>query len=213
MKKLSVLGAAVVLLAVTGCDNDPAAGQAKAQASAATEAAAAPAAASDVVQVDLKSQDGAVEFVGAKITDKHAGSFKEFSGVISLVDGDIEKSSVKVSIDVGSMEIEPAKLKGHLLGEDFFDAAKFPKAEFSSTVIKKGADGDATHTVTGNLDLHGQKKSITFPATIQASGGKVSIDASFAINRKDFGIVYPGMPDDLIKDDVLIVLKLNPSQS
>ena len=135
MKKLSVLGAAVVLLAVTGCDNDPAAGQAKAQASAATEAAAAPAAASDVVQVDLKSQDGAVEFVGAKITDKHAGSFKEFSGVISLVDGDIEKSSVKVSIDVGSMEIEPAKLKGHLLGEDFFDAAKFPKAEFSSTVI------------------------------------------------------------------------------
>ena len=37
----------------------------------------------------------------------------------------------------------------------------------------------------------------------------VDADAEFAINRKDFGVVYPGMPDDLIKDDVLIKLKLH----
>ena len=36
--------------------------------------------------------------------------------------------------------------------------------------------------------------------------------AEFAINRKDFNIVYPGKPDDLIKDDVVIKLKFNPKK-
>jgi polyisoprenoid-binding protein YceI len=62
--------------------------------------------------------------------------------------------------------------------------------------------------VTGNLDLHGVKKSITFPATIKVEGDTVEVSAEFAINRKDFGIVYAGMPDDLIKDDVLMKVKL-----
>jgi polyisoprenoid-binding protein YceI len=62
--------------------------------------------------------------------------------------------------------------------------------------------------VTGNLELHGVTKSITFPATIKMSADAVDVDAEFAINRKDFGIVYAGKPDDLIKDDVLIKLEI-----
>jgi hypothetical protein len=41
----------------------------------------------------------------------------------------------------------------------------------------------------------------------------VQVEAEFAINRKDFGINYPGMADDLIKDDVLILLKLDAKKS
>jgi hypothetical protein len=40
-----------------------------------------------------------------------------------------------------------------------------------------------------------------------ASNGGVTFDTEFAINRKDFGIVYPGKTDDLIRDEV--VLRLN----
>ena len=36
----------------------------------------------------------------------------------------------------------------------------------------------------------------------------VEADAEFAINRKDFTITYAGMPDDLIKDDVLMKITL-----
>jgi hypothetical protein len=32
--------------------------------------------------------------------------------------------------------------------------------------------------------------------------------ATAYLNRKDFGIVYPGMPDDLIRDGVVIRLKV-----
>ena len=37
--------------------------------------------------------------------------------------------------------------------------------------------------------------------------------AEFTINRKDFGILYAGMPDDLIKDDVLLKIDLRIPRS
>jgi polyisoprenoid-binding protein YceI len=143
-----------------------------------------------------------LEFVGAKVTRNHDGGFKTFTGNITLVEGDAEKSSITIDVDTASLYADDEKLTGHLKSPDFFDVAKFPKAMFTSTGIKK-KDG-STYEVTGNLDLHGVKKSITFPATIDVAAGEVSAKAEFGINRKDFSINYPGMADDLIKDDVLI---------
>jgi len=34
-------------------------------------------------------------------------------------------------------------------------------------------------------------------------------NSEFSINRKDFGLVYPGMPDDLIRDEVVIKLTIS----
>lgn len=199
---------ATASLATVGCDNDPAEGKTKVEAAAPVE--------EKVQEVKKKSttfklsdKDGSVGFVGAKVTDKHEGGFERFTGTIDYVDHDIEKSSVEVEIDINSLSIEPAKLKGHLLSPDFFVPEKFPHAKFKSTKIVKKAGEGSSHEITGNLELRGEKKSITFPATIKASGEGVDVEAEFAINRKDFGIVYPGMPDDLIKDDVLIKLSLH----
>jgi len=60
----------------------------------------------------------------------------------------------------------------------------------------------------GNLDLHGVKKSVSFPAEIQASPKALSVKAEFAINRRDFNINYPGMPNDLIRDQVVLKLDI-----
>jgi len=96
---------------------------------------------------------------------------------------------------------------------DFFDVAKFPEATFVSTSIKAGGENGATHTVTGNLTLHGVTKSITFPATISVTGGVATVDANFAINRKDFGINYPGAQDNLIRDDVVMKLTIHANKA
>jgi polyisoprenoid-binding protein YceI len=62
--------------------------------------------------------------------------------------------------------------------------------------------------VTGNLQLHGVTKSITFPATIVVTPGAINVDGTFAINRKDFGINYAGAADNLIRDEVVLTLKI-----
>lgn len=188
------------------CDNEPAAG--KAQASVAPAASIAPTAAPrGAVTYAFSNQGSEFGFVGAKVTGKHEGSLKKFSGQINLVDKDPTKSSVTAEIDPASISVEPAKLETHLKSPDFLDVEKFPKATFQSTAITQGAES-ATHTVTGNLTLLDKTRSISFPANIRIANDQVEIDSEFAINRKDFGIVYPGMPDDLIKNDVLIKLKL-----
>ncbi len=150
--------------------------------------------------------DSKLTWVGQKITGKHEGAFATFGGIIELVDGNAEKSRVRAEIDMDSLQSEPEKLVGHLKSADFFSVQEFPRAAFVSTAIAKSGEA---YSVTGNLTMHGVMRAITFPATIGVSANEVTVNAEFAINRKDFGIVYPGKPDDLIADDVALKLEIH----
>lgn len=145
-----------------------------------------------------------VEWVGSKVTGKHDGGFKQFHGMVGVVDNDPEKSTVQIEIDATSIWADDPKLTEHLQSKDFFEVETYPTATFKSTQIKK--DGDK-YAITGDLTMHGQTKQITFPATIQVAEDRVKADAEFSIKRFDFGIVYKGKADNLIRDEV--VLKLN----
>jgi len=163
--------------------------------------------------VPVTPETSKVEFTGSKVTGKHDGGFKDFSGSIDLVNNKPEESQVAVDIVMTSVFTDADGLTKHLQSGDFFEVDKFPKASFTSTkIVADTAKGADNYTVTGDLDLHGQKKSITFPAKIVVSPADVAIDAEFAINRKDFGIVYAGKADDLIRDDVVIRLNLKASR-
>ena len=149
-----------------------------------------------------------IEWVGAKITKEHPGNFGKFEGSALINEGKVVGADF--SVETATLSSDDPKLTEHLQSPDFFDVAQFPKATFTSrNIVEKASPEGATHEVTGDLELHGVKKTITFPATIAVAADKATTKAEFKINRKDFGIVYPGKPDDLIKDDVLIKLDLS----
>ena len=152
--------------------------------------------------------DSAVSFVAAKVTRSHHGFFGAFQGWIDLVDDKPEASSVRVDIQMPSIQSDEPQLTTHLKTPDLLDVEKFPKASFVSTAISNNAGGKGSHMVTGDLELHGVRKSIQFPVDIRLKSGGVEVDGEFSFKRQDFGITYPGMPDDLIKDDVVIRLKI-----
>ncbi|MBK6314031.1 MAG: YceI family protein [Blastocatellia bacterium] len=191
---------------------DPAADKPKATVGAPSNAApTSPAPTSSGGRViALTHLNTSVEFTGSKVTGSHEGYFKKLSGSVQLDPASVEKSSVNVEIDTTSVTTDADGLTEHLKSADFFDVVKFPKAAFSSTKItaKPGEKG-STHEVTGDFEIHGVKKSITFPASIVRSGDAVAMQAEFSINRKDFGIVYAGKADDLIRDNVVLKLTLN----
>ena len=147
-----------------------------------------------------------IKFVGSKVTGSHNGSFKKFSGTIDFT-GKPETSRVSINIDTDSLETDTPDLTKHLKTADFFDVAKYQQATFVSTEIKPAGEG-ANYTVTGNLTLHGVTKSVAFPATIAVSPGAITVDSTFSINRKNFGINYAGASDNLIRDDVVLTLKV-----
>jgi len=205
MRALSIVTMCLVLAA---CDNEPAEGKSVAEVSAPVAAPATAAAPAGAAAYAFSQDGSTLAFVGAKITGKHDGSFKAFSGTITVPEGDLTKGSVALEVDTTSVITDTEKLTTHLKSPDFFDVAKFPKATFTSTSVAADTSKGGTHVITGNLDLHGVTKSISFPATVRLTAAGVEADAEFAINRKDFSIVYAGMPDDLIKDDVLMKLTL-----
>ena len=162
-----------------------------------------------VEKLELSEANTQLEWTGSKVTGKHDGSFKKLAGSVELVDGKLENGKVAVTIDMSSVEADHPKLTGHLKSGDFFEIDKHPEAKFVSTKVEKGGKDGATHTITGNLTLRGVTKSIRFPATIKSENGKLMVNSEFVINRKDFGVDYPGKPDDLIRDNVVLRLKLN----
>ena len=150
--------------------------------------------------------DSKIEFTGSKVTGKHNGGFKSFTGYFTVKDGVAVGNDHKVTIDMGSTWADDPKLTGHLKSADFFDVEKYAQTTFDVTELKKNSD--TSYTVSGNFKLHGVEKNISFPATVSQSGDGVKITAEFDINRKDFGIVYAGQADNLIRDEVVIRLEL-----
>lgn len=159
-------------------------------------------------RTNVIKEKSSINFVGAKVTRDHKGTFRNFDGWIEYAGG--TPSQISFDIDLNSLQTDDAKLDSHLKTADFFDVAKYPKATFVSTSLTPAAGGGgATHTLKGNLTMHGVTKEVTIPVTAQQTADGVRTTSEFTINRHDWGVSYKGMADDLIKDDVLIRLDLS----
>ena len=196
---LNCLFAALIACFISGC-SDP---SDKVHKSAGAEPQKATESSSAGKEYVIRAESS-IGFTGSKVTGKHDGGFKKFAGKINVAGGKITGSpEIKISMD--STWSDNDRLTGHLKSPDFFDTAKFPTTTFTVTSI---APEGSQQKVTGNLDLHGVTKSISFPADIQVTDDAVTVKAVFAINRKDFNINYPGKSNDLIRDDVVLRLDL-----
>lgn len=210
---MNKIGLAILSLSIflAACE-DPAANKAKALTSNAStpatngQTATAPAKGETLA---ITPENSKVLFTGSKVSGKHEGGFNKFTGTINLVNAKAEESSVKIDIETASVFTDTDGLTKHLQTGDFFEVEKFPKASFASTkIVPDATKGANNYTITGDLELRGVRKSVVFPATISVSPSDVVVNSEFAINRKDFGIVYAGKADDLIRDDVVIKLDL-----
>src|SRR5256885_14857711 len=136
LRRIAILGFA--------CAN-PAANKPKASVTnAAPETNAAnPAGAETLV---ISPENSKVEFVAAKVTRSHNGSFKQFNGTIDLLGNSAEQSRVTIEIETGSVVTDEDQLTGHLKTPDFFDVAKYPKATYVSTKIEPSATGSPGYT-------------------------------------------------------------------
>lgn len=164
--------------------------------------------------VAINTDDSKIGFVGAKVTGDHTGGFNEWEGKATLgPDGALQ--GVEFTVDTTSVFTDTEKLTGHLKSEDFFHVEKHPTSSFKSTKVEP-IEGDApkigeeaaTHKITGEMDLRGVKKTISFPAVVKSEGDAITANTNFTLKRFDFGINYKGKADDLIKEEVLMKIDL-----
>jgi polyisoprenoid-binding protein YceI len=138
-----------------------------------------------------------------------SGRFRDFDGVIRYDRENPAASSVEFKVRAASIDTTSNDRDEHLRSKDFFEVARYPTITFSSTrVIPKDAN---TLEVTGNLVMHGVTRQITFPVELLGTvktpaGEKAGFEASFTINRKEFGIDWNNILDSgpVLGDEVKI---------
>ena len=202
--------ASLSLLALSACVEDV--GKGRVAAKVEDVPAAAPAA-PEAAKVDVKTMpvDAArskVNALGAKITATHPIVFKDYTGEVGMAGDSLH--SVAFTVQMATLEADHPKLTAHLKDADFFDVATHPTSAFKSVEVKAGSDaeGDWTHTVVGDMTIRGTTKRITFPAKVAIGDGEVKATSEFVLNRQDFGVTYPGKPDDLVQDNVRMNIEL-----
>ena len=143
--------------------------------------------------------DGSHTSIGFSIRhlmiSKVRGSFAAVSGTIELPETGVIPVSVKAEIEAGSIDTREAQRDAHLKSPDFFEVEKYPKLRFESTKIE--ATGDKTFRMTGDLEIRGTKRSVSFDAEASDSGAdpfgggeRVAYEAKTKIKRSDFGLTW-----------------------
>lgn len=228
IKKSFIALGTVVLFAA--CNNAP-----ESDKAVATDAKEVTATEGAALKVDTAASK--INWVATKVSAYHTGTINIKSGELkstdtSLTGGDFvfDMNSIIVSGPKGSNPEMDGKLTGHLKSADFFDVEKNPEAKFVITDVQPftGTVQDTTdprqesiseykvanptHTISGNLTIKGVTKNISFPAKVTVSSTGVDAIAKFNIDRTQWNIVYPGKPDDLIRNDIHLGIALKAAK-
>jgi polyisoprenoid-binding protein YceI len=128
------------------------------------------------------------------VISKVSGKFKDFTATVVYDPNDVTKSSLTGSIKTASISTDQENRDNDLkTNPGFFESDKYPEITFQSTkVYKKGEQV----WIDGNLTIKGTTKPISFPVTVlgpitDAKGGsKIGVEATFTINRQDYGLTW-----------------------
>ena len=148
------------------------------------------------------------------------GPARHFWDFLADADGNLVAANIIAdmsSIACTDLEGEWAdKLVGHLNSDDFFNVSEHKTSSFTLRNIEALAEakGDATHTVTGDFTIRGITKSVTFAATVNDNGGKLSIAGTVELDRSQFDVKYgsgsffDNLGDNLIHDNFTVGFNL-----
>jgi polyisoprenoid-binding protein YceI len=131
------------------------------------------------------------------------GKFKKMSGDVVFNSSQLAAAKAKIDIDVGSYDMGMADYNHNIIGADWFNAAKFPKASFVSTSIKAAS---ANHfIVSGQFSLKGRMQKVSFPVNMKIEGSDQVFDGVLTVKRNAFGVGSGDWADtSVVADDVAI---------
>jgi len=81
------------------------------------------------------------------------GHFGVWGGEMIFDPDYVPRTQINIWVDVATIDTGSPERDAHVRSAEFLDAKRFPRAEFISTDVTLGRDGEAV--VTGRLKLHG----------------------------------------------------------
>jgi polyisoprenoid-binding protein YceI len=143
---------------------------------------------------DLDVAHTRVGFVAKHMmVSKVRGRFGEFSGSVTIAENPLE-SSAEITIKAASIDTGAPDRDGHLRGDDFLAADKFPELTFRSTRVVSHSGDELV--VVGDLTIRDVTKEVTLKVEYGGAGVNpwgaelFGFEIETEIDREDFGLVW-----------------------
>ena len=133
------------------------------------------------------------------------GQFHSYQAQMNLDPAQPQSASMKFVMDVNSLSFSKPSLKDMILGDSFFNAARYKTTSFQSTQVK--SLGNHKYAIHGQLTLRGVSKPVTFDTTLTPVPGQskaLKVISATTINRSDFG-----MPKAMVGIGEKVTIKLD----
>lgn len=148
--------------------------------------------------------DSSIRFTATQNNAPVTGQFKSFSGDVYFDPDQLNVSSVRVTVDMNSIDSAYKEMSDTLKMADWFNVKLFPQAVFVAHKFIK--TGDKTYQAQGNLTLRDKTLPVTLDFTVEEySANKLRVKGATTLKRTAFGV---GQGDwvktDAVKDEVQV---------
>jgi len=159
-------------------------------------------------QVDPEQSELAVQLYKAGFASAfahdHVVTATRFSGEVVYDPDDLGSASVSLEAEAAGLVVdEPearsrygiegdlsdedrAKIQSTMEGADQLAVEKYPTVSLESTSVEPGENGQLQ--VTARFTLHGETRSVTFPAQVEVEDGGLHATGEFRFKQSDYGI-------------------------
>lgn len=154
------------------------------------------------------------------------GTFKNYQVDFRYDVENPSNSTVKVAIDVASVDTKNERRDNHLRSGDFFNAAEHPQMTFESTSVRQLSPGQLV--ATGDLTIKGITREVELPINVlgiqeipegpmrEMFGGitqVASFEASTTLDRRDFEVGVANWAQTMIVGgDVVVSINLEANR-
>lgn len=219
MTNYITVAAATVLLAGTALAAEPApkpadpakpapASAVSGAATAQAQLAGAPAGTAAIGDVPrfVQAAGSSLRFEFNQAGAQSGGEFRKFTTELAYDEKNLAASSLRVTVQIGSLDTQDQERDITLKDADLFDAATFPTAVYAARSLDKTANGVVA---VGTLTLRGVTKDLRLPLTIRQTAQGIELSGAATIKRLEYGIGQGEWAStEWVGDDVKLTYKV-----
>jgi len=134
----------------------------------------------------MDTRTSSLAFVASYQGQAAPGRFRDIETRLSFDPEHPEQGQLHVGLSMASADMDSADINRTIRASEWFDMARYPRAEFDSTRIVLERPGH--YVAQGRLRLKGMVREIGVPFSWNASGSTATMAGQFGLNRTAFNI-------------------------
>lgn len=150
-----------------------------------------------------KSSNGHITFFSDEILEDITAINHNVQSVF-----DSKSGQIVFSITIASFEFDKSLMQEHF-NEKYMESDKYPTSTFKGVIKGYTLDNSNTDVVAeGELEIHGIKRQINVPGTMQFNVNEAMVKTKFMILLEDYKIKVPELMFQKIAEEIEITIDL-----